>query len=313
MLTGIRATLALFMFLIFCSIISMPTMAQEYDEDPLGQPLGRLLVADGETGLLQLIELDNGEVIETFMVEGAARVYTTESGRIAVAVQTGDNSVNFIDSGLYLEAHGDHFDKEKGRPSLLPFNLTGELANSQRPIHFVSHEGRVNIHFDGNFGEGVDSKNVTVREEDLFLSNPDTLILTSAAQHGAGVPVHGGKIIFSLPDPDRDFGSLPSGFAVVDEHGNIVQTFNDKEDFQASCLGMHGETIVGEHFIAGCNEKREDGTGDGGVFVMTHDPVTGLFSAHKIAYPDGLRTSIVRSHHAQPFAIGNYGSRPEPG
>ena len=305
-----RAKLALFMFLIFCSIISMQAIAQDYDDD---EPLGRLLVADGETGLLQLIELESGEVIATFMVEGSARVYTTESGRIAVAVQAGANSVNFIDSGLYLEAHGDHFDKEKGMPSLLPFNLTGELANSQRPIHFVSHDGRVNIHFDGNFGEGVDSKNVTVREEDLFLPNPDTLIITSAPQHGVGAPVHGGKIIFSLPDPDREFGSLPSGFAVVDEQGNIVQTFNDKEDFQASCLGMHGETIVGEHFIAGCNEKREDGTGDGGVFVMTHDPVTGLFSAHKIAYPDGLRTSIVRSHHAQPFAIGNYGSRPDPG
>ena len=310
MLTCMRAKLALFMFLIFCSIISMQAVAQDYDED---KPLGRLLVADGETGLLQLIELDNGEVIETFMVEGAARVYTTESGRIAVAVQAGANSVNFIDSGLYLEAHGDHFDKEKGRPSLLPFNLTGELVNSQRPIHFVSHDGRVNIHFDGNFDQGVDAKNVTVREEDLFLSTPDTLILTSAQQHGAGAPVHGGKIIFSLPDPDREFGSLPSGFAVVDEQGNIVQTFNDKEDFQASCLGMHGETIVGEHFLAGCNEKREDGTGDGGIFVMTYDPVTGLFSAHKIAYPDGLRTSIIRSHHAQPFAIGNYGSRPDPG
>ena len=312
MVTCMRATLALLIFLMSCSIFSGQAIAQEYDE-PLGQPLGRLLVADGETGLLQLIELDNGEVIETFMVEGAARVYTTESGRIAAAIQTGANRVNFIDSGLYLEEHGDHFDKEKGVPSLLPFNLTGELVNSQRPIHFVSHEGRVNIHFDGNFGEGVDSKNVTVREGDLFLSNPDTLILTSAQQHGAGAPVHGGKTIFSLPDPDREFGSLPSGFAVVDEQGNILQTFNDKEDFQASCLGMHGETIVGEHFIAGCNEKREDGTGDGGVFVMTHDPVTGLFSAHKIAYPDGLRTSIISSHHAQPFAIGNYGSNPDPG
>ena len=310
MLTCMRAKLALFMFLIFCSIISLQAIAQDYDGD---EPLGRLLVADGETGLLQLIELDNGEVIETFMVEGSARVYTTESGRIAGVVQYGAHRVNFIDSGLYLEAHGDHFDKEKGRPSLLPFNLTGELANSQRPVHFVSHDGRVNIHFDGNFAEGVDSKNITVREEDLFLPNPDTLILTSAQQHGVGAPVHGGKIIFSLPDPDREFGSLPSGFAVVDEQGNILQTFNDTEDFQASCLGMHGETIVGEHFIAGCNEKREDGTGDGGVFVMTHDPVTGLFSAHKIAYPDGLRTSIVRSHHDQPFAIGNYGSRPDPG
>ncbi|MXY99526.1 T9SS type A sorting domain-containing protein, partial [Candidatus Poribacteria bacterium] len=236
-----------------------------------------------------------------------------ESGRIAGVVQYGANRVDFIDSGLYLEAHGDHFDKKKGRPSLLLFSLTGEMTNSQRPVHFVSHEGRVSIHFDGNFAEGVDSKNVIVREEDLFLPNPDTLIITSAQQHGYGIPVHGGKIVFSEPDPDREFGSLPFGFVVLDEQGNVVQTFADKEDFQASCLGIHGEAGVGEHLLFGCNEKREDGTGDGGIFVMTHDPVTGLFSAHKIAYPDGLRTSILRSHHAQPFAIGNYGSRPDPG
>lgn len=287
----------------------MQAIAQDYDDEPLG----RLLVADGETGLLQLIELDNGEVIKTFMVEGAARVYTTESGRIAGVIQTGAHRVNFIDSGLYLEAHGDHFDKKKGRPSLLMYSITGEIINSQRPIHFATHAGSISIHFDGNFAEGVDSKNVIVREEDLFLPNPNTLILTSAPQHGVAVSVHGGKIIFSEPDPDREFGSLPFGFVALDEQGNVVQTFADKEDFQASCLGMHGETIVGEHFLAGCNEKREDGTGDGGIFVMTHDPVTGLFSTHKIAYPDGLRTSIIRSHHAQPFAIGNYGSNPDPG
>lgn len=314
MLICMRATLALLMFLMSCSIISMQAIAQEdqaYQEHD--EPLGRLLVADGETGLLQLIDLDHGEVIETFMMEAPARVYTTESGRIASVVQRGANRVDFIDSGLYFEAHGDHFDRKKGRPSLLLFSLSGEIANSQNPVHFVSHAGRVSIHFDGNFGEGVDSKNIIVREEDLFSPNPDTLILTSAQQHGAGIPVPGGKIIFSEPDPDREFGSLPSGFAVLDEHGNVVQTFNDKENFQASCLGMHGETIVGEHFLAGCNEKREDGTGDGGIFVMTHDPVTGLFSTHKIAYPDGLRTSIIRSHHAQSFAIGNYGSNPDPG
>ena len=314
MLICMRATLALLMFLMSCSIISRQAIAQEdqaYQEHD--EPLGRLLVADGETGLLQLIDLDNGEVIETFMMEAPARVYTTESGRIASVVQRGANRVDFIDSGLYFEAHGDHFDRKKGRPSLLLFSLSGEIANSQNPVHFVSHAGRVSIHFDGNFGEGVDSKNIIVREEDLFSPNPDTLILTSAQQHGAGIPVHGGKIIFSEPDPDREFGSLPSGFAVLDEQGNVVQTFNDKENFQASCLGMHGETIVGEHFLAGCNEKREDGTGDGGIFVMTHDPVTGLFATHKIAYPDGLRTSIIRSHHAQPFAIGNYGSNPDPG
>ena len=101
MVTCMGATLALLMFLMSCSILSGQAIAQEYQEydDEYDEPLGRLLVADGETGLLQLIELDNGEVIETFMVEGSARVYTTESGRIAGVVQTGANRVDFIDSG----------------------------------------------------------------------------------------------------------------------------------------------------------------------------------------------------------------------
>ena len=55
-----RATLALLMFLMSCSIISMQAIAQEYDE-----PFGRLLVADGETGLLQLIDLDTVRNLRT--------------------------------------------------------------------------------------------------------------------------------------------------------------------------------------------------------------------------------------------------------
>ena len=140
MVTGMRATLALLMFLMSCSILSMQAIAQEYDDEH-DEPLGRLLVADGETGLLQLIELDNGEVIETFMVEGSARVYTTESGRIAGVVQHGANRVNFIDSGLYLEEHGDHFDKKKGIPSLLMFSITGEITNSKDPFTLLHTKG----------------------------------------------------------------------------------------------------------------------------------------------------------------------------
>ena len=279
-----------------------------------GDQIGRLLVADGEEGVLKVVELESGEVIEEFEIEGAfARVYTTESGRVAAAVQYGANRVDFVDSGLYFEDHGDHFDRARGRPSLLSFSLEGETVDGTNPVHFVSHADRVSVHFDGDSTAGIPTRNVIFQEEDLFVDTPSTLVLSSAPQHGLAVPVDGNRIVFSAPDPEREFGSLPSGFVVLDEDAQELQNFNNRSDFDASCLGMHGEALVGRSLLFGCYQRREDGSGDGGILVLTQDPETDDFEARKISYADGRRTSILRGHHDQPFAVGQYGRFPDPG
>ena len=91
----VRAKLALQMFLMFCLTISWLPPRNRMTIRLVGY-----LSQTAKTGLLQLIDLDNGEVIETFLLEGPASVYTVRSCRIAGIAQSRSNRVDFIRSGL---------------------------------------------------------------------------------------------------------------------------------------------------------------------------------------------------------------------
>lgn len=54
-----------------------------------------------------MIDLAQSAVIAEFEVAGPATLYTTESGRLAGVVQGDANRVNFVDSGVWIEDHGD--------------------------------------------------------------------------------------------------------------------------------------------------------------------------------------------------------------
>ncbi|MBM3934143.1 MAG: hypothetical protein FJ319_07560 [SAR202 cluster bacterium] len=284
-------------------------IAEQFDDEHGhgDEPQPRIIVADGATGLLQVVDLESGEIVATFQVEGKSSLYVTESGRIAAAVQTAAGKVNFIDSGMWADDHGDHIDAYKGEPSILPFSLSDAAYGSKNPVHFVSHNGYVTVHFDGNFDEGVSSKNLILPERAVFDSGVSPFVLTTEANHGVSVPAARSLLLISDPDPTREFGTLASGFKIVDQQGNTIQTFNDKADPQKRCLGMHGEAVVGDSFLFGCFQKNIDGTGDGGVLVLTQNPATGFFSSKKISYPDNFRTSVIKAHHDQSFAVGQYG------
>lgn len=272
-------------------VIPLPVYADNGDDgDKKGSPAGRLLIADGENGLLQVLDLDWGRVIKKFEVAGPARVYTTESGRFGVARQYFANQVNFVDSGLMW----DDGDFEKQSPRLLRFSLDGAWLGAIRPVHFHSHDGRVSIHFDGSAADGIDAYNYIVSEGDLLQREPEMLELTTDAQHGVAIPVAGSRILFSDPDPDGEFGTLPSGFTIRDETGAILQTINDKSDPDASCPGMHGESEIGNQFMFGC---------DDGILVLTQDEATHDFTGRKLPYPDAHRAYSVFSHHEQDIAL----------
>ncbi|MCY4559133.1 MAG: zinc ABC transporter substrate-binding protein, partial [Chloroflexi bacterium] len=86
--------------------------AMEHEDEHGAELAGRLLVGDGETGALSVIDLETGHVHQDEFDLGsrAGRIYPTKSGRFAVAVSSDANAVNVIDGGMYLEEHGDHFD-----------------------------------------------------------------------------------------------------------------------------------------------------------------------------------------------------------
>jgi hypothetical protein len=224
-------------------------------------------------------------------------------------VQADVHRVNFIDSGLEVEPHGDHTHDLEHEPGLLAFSLDGVALGARNPVHVVSHHGHVTLHFDGVFdpnnpANNVPAHNYVVAEAALLEPQPEPLVLTATSHHGVSVPTAGEKIIVTDPDPDREFDSLPSGFRVVDEDGTPLQTFNNKANPNASCLGMHGVAVVGRRYIFGCHQN------DTGVFILTENLTTGRFSARKLPYPDERRTSVIVAHPEQPFAVGQYGIFP---
>jgi Zn/Cd-binding protein ZinT len=263
----------------------------------------RLLVADGESGQLHLIDLKADTVIAEYEVAGPASLYTTESGRFAAVIQTDAHQVHFVDSGIWVENHGDHTHNRRSDPALLPFHLDGADLNTQAPVHFVSHHGWVTIHFDGNAETGVESKNLLLPENALLTAALAFTTFSTGPQHGASLVTPDGHVILSEPNPDPEAGTLPSGFVVYDPTGATVANFNNLDDPAASCVGMHGEAVIGDHYLFGCHQD------DGGVLVITQQD-DGSFTSKKITYPDGRRTSVIVTHPQVDFAVGQYGAYP---
>ena len=88
------------------------------EEEEMEEILGRLLIGDGETGAMSVIDLEHGDVEQNAFDLGAraGRIYATKSGRFAVAVSSDADNVHVIDGGIFLEGHGDHF-RSGGSPT----------------------------------------------------------------------------------------------------------------------------------------------------------------------------------------------------
>ena len=84
--------------------------------------IGRLLIGDGEEGKMSVIDLESGQVDQARFDLGAraGRIYSTKSGRYAVAVSTDANTAHLFDGGIFMKPHGDHFDLVEGRCAETP-------------------------------------------------------------------------------------------------------------------------------------------------------------------------------------------------
>ena len=76
-----------------------PLEFAEIFEEPAAPLHGRLLIGDGETGAMSVINLEDHEVQQDAFDLGAraGRIYPTKSGRYAIAVATDANTVHLFD------------------------------------------------------------------------------------------------------------------------------------------------------------------------------------------------------------------------
>ena len=238
--------------------------------------VGRLLIGDGETGVMSVIDLEHGDVEQDAFDLGsrAGRIYATKSGRFAIAVSSDANTAHVFDGGIYLEAHGDHFDQVEDDVERLDIDLSGD-----RPVHLYVGTEWATIFYDGS-GVVVFLEEHELEEEGSDYVPPK---LNFGPQHGAAVPLEDELFAVSAQHPnyDSDPGEygLPVGAEIVDLDGNVLHR-------DEGCEGLHGDAGNGHMAAFGCM---------GGVLVVeAHDgDYEGMFIAAPEGSPDDFRITSV--------------------
>ena len=263
---------------------------------------GRLLIGDGETGALSVIDLETGHVHQDEFNLGsrAGRIYPTMSGRFAIAVSSDANAVNIIDGGLYLEEHGDHFDLIERDVSLLGIDLTGD-----RPVHMYVGGEWATVYYDGSGDFALINEHELEEEGSSYVP----ITMNAGAQHGAVIPLEDDLFAVSLQHPNYaqnpEEYRLPIGAEIWDLDGNSLHRAE-------GCPDLHGDAGNGHMAVFGC-------TG-GALMVEAHDgEYEDAFIPAPAGSPDDFRLTSVWGYYgldhffALGSAVGLYVVEPEEG
>lgn len=240
----------------------------------------RLFVGDHAEGKVTALDAESGDELATFPLASPATLYTTHSGAAVYAVQGAGNRISAIRSGIEVDDHGDHGDIEIGEPSLVEAVVEGE-----KPVHFVEHDGRIALFFDGSGKASLVDEHEWLHESAVDAAEFDS----GAPHHGVAAP-WGDHTIISVPHPD-DPTNLPIGVNVLDSDGTVVGDTH-------GCADLHGEASSGDLLVIACAE---------GLLIVSG---SGEPKIDKIGYeglPEGKVTTLVGGQGMQYF-LGNYGA-----
>ena len=274
----------------------------EHGDEHEAELAGRLLIGDGETGALSVIDLETGHVHQDEFDLGsrAGRIYPTQSGRFAVAVSSDANAVNIIDGGMYLEAHGDHFDLVERDVSLLGIDLAGD-----RPVHMYVGGEWATVYYDGSGDFALINEHELEEEGASYVP----ITMNAGAQHGAVIPLEDDLFAVSLQHPDYaqnpEEYRLPIGAEIWDLDGNVLHSAE-------GCPDLHGDAGNGHMAVFGCT---------GGVLMVeAHDGhYEDAFIPAPAGSPDDFRLTSVWGYDgldhffALGSAVGLYVVEPEEG
>jgi hypothetical protein len=197
------------------------------------------------------------------------------------------DEISFLDGGLYLQDHFDHFDEIEEAPVLSTYSVTGS-----RPTHIEHHEGQLAVFFDGNVDTSTPAS-VSVFEDAEITSEATefTGIEYTVNMHGVAEP-RDEYVLSTVRRDDADTTSvstvLPDKVAVYHLHDD---EYEQDEIFAATCPDLHGSAQNENYIIFGCSD---------GVLLVTQDDE--IFTAEKIANSDdvdaGLRIGSIYGHEA---------------
>ena len=282
----------------FLEIVDEHAAGYTYDE----AILGRLLIGDGDTGMLSVIDLVHGDVDQdAFDLGGSPQhLLPTSNGRFAVAVSSSSNSAYVFDGGVYLEGHGDHFDQVLSPVSQLDIDLSGD--------------GPANLNATGDWATifyVASGDVVLLNQQELEGVGNDYLPPQSnvGAHNGAAVPLGDGLFAITIQHPDYDSDpdtySQPIGAEVVNLGGDVLH-------HDEGCKGLLGHAGSGHMAAFGCM--------GGARVVEAHDgDYEGVFIPAPAGEPNDFRLTSVWGRpgldqfFAQSSAGGLYLVDPEEG
>ena len=264
----------------------------DHDDDAASATAhGRLLVGDGESGQLSVIDLESGAVMQDAFDMGAraGRIYATGSGRYAIAVASDANTAQIYDGGIYMEEHGDHSERVENAVRRLDVDLSGD-----NPVHLYVADEWSTIYYDGSGDVALVNEHELEHDGDSYVPGK----INAGPHHGAAVPLEGDVFAVTVQHPDyasspEDY-RLPESVAIRDAAGMTLYAA------AAKCPDLHGDAGNGHMAVFGC-------TG-GALMVEAHDgEYADAFIPAPAGAADDFRLTSVWGYHDLDhfFALGS--------
>lgn len=193
----------------------------------------RLVVADAEDPVLRVVGLGaNPDAPATLSLTGpASYLYSSGSGRFAVAQQRSQDVLHIVDGGVHVEngeVHGH-------TPSVV------SAFSGAQPTHGNVNGDVISVFFDGSgMVHFWDEDEIEAGTTDPFLS-----LDTGGPYHGATVAKgDGDHVVTTWRDPSS---ILPSGVNVFTRGGQLV-------DSTRNCPALHGNAGNRDWVVIGCGD-----------------------------------------------------------
>ncbi|TMP36451.1 hypothetical protein [Pseudoalteromonas rubra] len=255
----------------------------DHDED-IKDVAGRLLVTSSESNVVNIYSAAEQSLIESVGLTYAPQyAYGSENHRYAILVQREQGMVEFVDGGLYREAHGDHFHNHEDAPSSVSLQLA-----STKPTHVTVNEGGIAVFSDGDAATQKVASVAMFGEAQISGESGQVVKLNySTHMHGAA-QARGEYLISSLRDSESD-SPMPSQIALYHAHDDH---FDQEQVFSVTCPVLHGSAQNETTIVFGCGD---------GVAIISQQGQS--FSATKVANPEsfaeGMRVGAIKGHHKQ--------------
>lgn len=276
-------TLGVSALALAASLIGPAAFANDDEEDVT---LYRVFVGDHAAGKVTAFDLSKPENRWTYETTGQNKLYSVNEGAAIVSVQSDNDVVNFINSGISLHAHGDHSDIEIADPKAVDKTLTGP-----RPFHVIDHDGKIVINFDkGGYNDIVEAHELSHGEIE------STRMKQARAHHGFAAPVGHSWVTTVASDAPVEGDAAPTrvGLREVKADGTPVGDV-------ATCTGIHGEAFSGVYLAAGCKE---------GILTVTpgKDGLVTKLLPYPADLPSGQATGTLLGAKSMQVFMGNYGA-----